>query len=91
MQFQEEIRAMCCNPKFLHFIRKHHSEAFLSSNFEYFVLNIDRILANNYVPSQQDVLQSRILTTGIAETEFTYKHSHFRIYDGTHCHKLFTI
>lgn len=34
---------------------------------------LDRISSPNYVPTQQDVLRTRVKTTGIVETYFTYK------------------
>jgi len=43
------------------------------SNMNYFVENLDRICANNYVPSLEDVLRARQRTTGFVETTFTYR------------------
>lgn len=34
---------------------------------------LDRISSPNYIPTQQDVLRTRVKTTGIVETNFTYK------------------
>ena len=34
---------------------------------------LERISTPNYVPTQQDVLHTRVKTTGIVETNFTYR------------------
>lgn len=39
---------------------------------------MDRIAAPGYVPNEQDVLHSRVKTTGIIETQFSFKDLHFR-------------
>lgn len=35
----------------------------------------------NYIPSQQDVLRTRVKTTGIVETQFTFKGLRFKMVD----------
>lgn len=40
--------------------------------------DLDRISLPNYVPTQQDVLRTRVKTTGIVETHFTFKDLHFK-------------
>jgi guanine nucleotide-binding protein G(i) subunit alpha len=39
---------------------------------------LDRISQMNYIPTQQDVLRTRVKTTGIVETHFTFKGLHFK-------------
>lgn len=39
---------------------------------------LDRITAPDYLPSEQDVLRSRVKTTGIVETKFCVKDLNFR-------------
>ena len=48
--------------------------------FSYFN-NIDRICENDYIPTESDVLRSRVKTTGIVETEFDFGGFHFRLFD----------
>lgn len=49
------------------------------SNFFFSYLNdLDRISLQNYVPTQQDVLRTRVKTTGIVETHFTFKELYFK-------------
>ncbi|KAH0616463.1 hypothetical protein JD844_027573 [Phrynosoma platyrhinos] len=40
--------------------------------------DLDRLTASGYVPNEQDVLRSRVKTTGIIETQFSFKDLHFR-------------
>lgn len=40
--------------------------------------DLDRISNAAYVPTQQDVLRTRVKTTGIVETHFTFKDLHFK-------------
>lgn len=40
--------------------------------------DLDRIANAAYVPTQQDVLRTRVKTTGIVETHFTFKDLHFK-------------
>lgn len=47
------------------------------SSLSYFE-NIGRLLSDNYVPDEQDVLRSRVQTTGIIETSFKVKQLTYR-------------
>ncbi|ETE60842.1 Guanine nucleotide-binding protein G(o) subunit alpha, partial [Ophiophagus hannah] len=38
---------------------------------------LDRIGAADYQPTEQDILRTRVKTTGIVETHFTFKNLHF--------------
>ena len=46
---------------------------FYISNFNISIAQVD------YVPTQDDVLRTRVKTTGIVETHFTYKDLHFKL------------
>ncbi|CAM2098612.1 unnamed protein product [Caretta caretta] len=43
--------------------------------------DLDRLTAPGYVPNDQDVLRSRVKTTGIIETQFSFKDMNFRMFD----------
>ena len=63
-------RAYLCNEK-----------KFVDKSFYLFFsyLNaLDRISQSTYVPTEQDVLRTRVKTTGIVETHFTFKELHFK-------------
>lgn len=50
----------------------------LNDSAAYYLNALDRISLPNYVPSQQDVLHTRVKTTGIVETDFSFKGLHFK-------------
>lgn len=43
--------------------------------------SLDRLIQSDYIPTQQDVLRTRVKTTGIVETTFILKKHRFRIVD----------
>jgi guanine nucleotide-binding protein G(i) subunit alpha len=53
----------------------------LNDSAGYFLSSLPRISAPNYIPSQQDVLRTRVKTTGIIETKFRYKGLLFKLFD----------
>jgi len=57
------------------------SEFQLNDSAEYYFEAIDRIAQPTWVPTVQDVLQSRAKTTGIIETEFTFNRIRFSLVD----------
>lgn len=50
----------------------------LNDSAAYYLNALDRISSQNYVPTQQDVLRTRVKTTGIVETHFSFKTLHFK-------------
>lgn len=40
--------------------------------------DLERLIQPGYVPTEQDVLRSRVKTTGIIETQFSFKDLNFR-------------
>ncbi|KAF4981288.1 hypothetical protein FZEAL_2865 [Fusarium zealandicum] len=57
------------------------NEYALHDNLTYFVEEIDRIWAEDYVPNDQDLLRSRLRTTGITETIFDLGQLSYRMFD----------
>lgn len=53
----------------------------LNDSAGYYLNELDRLSALNYVPTQQDVLRTRVKTTGIVETRFSFKGLYFRMFD----------
>lgn len=53
----------------------------LNDSAGYFLDSLLRISQPDYVPTQQDVLRTRVKTTGINETKFEYKGLTFRLFD----------
>lgn len=48
----------------------HSSQFYLMDSASYFFTEAHRLAANNYVPTQEDVLRARAKSTGITETRF---------------------
>ncbi|XP_017273189.1 guanine nucleotide-binding protein G(i) subunit alpha [Kryptolebias marmoratus] len=53
----------------------------LNDSAAYYLNDLDRICEPNYIPTQQDVLRTRVKTTGIVETHFTFKDLYFKMFD----------
>ncbi|KFP48315.1 Guanine nucleotide-binding protein G(t) subunit alpha-3, partial [Cathartes aura] len=53
----------------------------LNDSAAYYLNDLDRLAMPDYVPSEQDVLHSRVKTTGIIETQFSFKDLNFRMFD----------
>lgn len=60
---------------------KHGNEFHLIDSAEYFLNRTKIIRSKNYLPSNQDILRCRVLTTGICETQFQVKNVNFQILD----------
>lgn len=50
----------------------------LNDSAAYYLNSLDRISHPNYTPTQQDVLRTRVKTTGIVETHFSFKGLNFK-------------
>lgn len=57
------------------------SEIQLIDSAEYYFNSIDRLADPAYLPTEQDVLRSRVKTTGVVEIEFDYQHFTFKMVD----------
>jgi len=53
----------------------------LTDSTSYFMERLDDIMREGYIPSEQDVLRSRVRTTGIVENEFIIDGNQFKMYD----------
>jgi len=53
----------------------------LNDSTNYFLNKIAEIGASDYIPSEQDVLRSRVRTTGIVESNFVIDGNHFKMMD----------
>ena len=60
---------------------QHAREYQLNDSAEYYLNELDTITQEGYIPSEQDVLRSRVKTTGIIETVFHYKNLEFHLID----------
>lgn len=53
----------------------------LQDSSSYFFGRLKEIAAEDYIPTEQDVLRSRVRTTGIVEDTFVIQDTEFRMYD----------
>ncbi|XP_030634600.1 guanine nucleotide-binding protein G(t) subunit alpha-2-like [Chanos chanos] len=53
----------------------------LNDSAGYYLGEMERICKPDYLPTEQDVLRSRVKTTGIIEEQFSCKELHFRMFD----------
>jgi len=53
----------------------------LNDSASYYLNALDRLGSPDYIPTEQDVLRTRVKTTGIVETHFTFKDLHFKMFD----------
>ena len=53
----------------------------LNDSAEYFLNNLPRISKPDYVPNTDDVLRTRVKTTGIVEIKFKFKDLNFNMFD----------
>ncbi|KDQ12024.1 hypothetical protein BOTBODRAFT_57088 [Botryobasidium botryosum FD-172 SS1] len=53
----------------------------LNDSATYYFNSLERISAQNYVPTDQDILRSRVKTTGITETMFRIGQLTYRLFD----------
>jgi GTPase SAR1 family protein len=60
---------------------KRSNEYQLIDSAQYFLDQLDRIGAADYLPNEQDVLRSRVVTTSIVEVNFELRDINFRLID----------
>jgi len=53
----------------------------LTDSAKYFFDRIDDVCKSGYIPTEQDVLRSRVRTTGIVENEFVIDGNQFKMFD----------
>ena len=60
------------------FIIKNFFKQFLVSYHFSFLDDLDRLGAKDYQPTEQDILRTRVKTTGIVEVHFSFKNLNFK-------------
>ncbi|EFX01247.1 g-protein alpha subunit [Grosmannia clavigera kw1407] len=78
--YLEPIKELWVDAGVRHAITKGNEFA-LHDNLEYFCSDLDRLWDPSYVPNDQDLLRSRLRTTGITETVFDLGHLSYRMFD----------
>lgn len=62
----------------LHLVQFNEYQSVVSMSSLSYLNDLERIAKADYIPTQQDVLRTRVKTTGIVETHFTFKELHFK-------------
>ncbi|XP_055356165.1 guanine nucleotide-binding protein G(o) subunit alpha [Paramacrobiotus metropolitanus] len=57
------------------------SEYQLNDSAKYFLDDLDRLGQKDYQPTEQDILRTRVKTTGIVEVHFSFKNLNFKLFD----------
>ncbi|GBO33710.1 Guanine nucleotide-binding protein G(o) subunit alpha [Araneus ventricosus] len=50
----------------------------LNDSAKYFLDDLDRLCKKDYMPTEQDILRTRVKTTGIVEVHFSFKNLNFK-------------
>ncbi|ELT95086.1 hypothetical protein CAPTEDRAFT_120382 [Capitella teleta] len=53
----------------------------LNDSAKYFLDDVQRLGAKDYMPTEQDILRTRVKTTGIVEVHFHFKNLNFKLFD----------
>uniref|UniRef100_A0A673IZR4 Guanine nucleotide-binding protein G(o) subunit alpha n=1 Tax=Sinocyclocheilus rhinocerous TaxID=307959 RepID=A0A673IZR4_9TELE len=53
----------------------------LNDSAQYYLDSLQRVGSPDYLPTEQDILRTRVKTTGIVETHFSFKNLNFRLFD----------
>jgi len=80
MQIAKDIKDLWADPA-IQQTYKNATMFYIMDNIKYYFDDIDRIAAEGYVPTDEDILKSRAATTGIHETEFDIEDAHFKMID----------
>lgn len=74
------LKAMWLHPASMA-IFKRRNEFQLNDSTQYYFDEIERLCGVGYIPTEQDVLRSRVRTTGIVQSDFTIKSIQFSMFD----------
>ncbi|KAK0619779.1 putative G alpha subunit 2 [Immersiella caudata] len=80
MDYLQPIKRLWQDGGVMQAIQKGNEYA-LHDNLEYFCADLDRVWDKNYMPTDQDLLRSRLRTTGITETIFDLGQLTYRMFD----------
>jgi len=79
-EYQTAFRSLWADPGVQDAVRRGNEFA-LHDNLSYFFESLDRLFVPQYSPTDQDILRSRLKTTGITETIFDLGSLTYRMFD----------
>ncbi|TRY74846.1 hypothetical protein TCAL_00538 [Tigriopus californicus] len=53
----------------------------MNDSAEYFLKDLDRVCSKDFIPNDQDVLRTRVITSGIVKIEFQFRKLRFHMFD----------
>uniref|UniRef100_A0A7I4YU09 G-protein alpha subunit n=1 Tax=Haemonchus contortus TaxID=6289 RepID=A0A7I4YU09_HAECO len=62
-------------------VLQHNSDLGIEENSVYFLRELPRIREKDYLPSYEDILRSRVSTTGVVQFTFLIKNTTFKVFD----------
>eukprot|EP00462_Mataza_sp_D1_P015951 CAMPEP_0175150206 /NCGR_PEP_ID=MMETSP0087-20121206/17731_1 /TAXON_ID=136419 /ORGANISM="Unknown Unknown, Strain D1" /LENGTH=347 /DNA_ID=CAMNT_0016436105 /DNA_START=1 /DNA_END=1044 /DNA_ORIENTATION=+ len=77
----QKLAHLWANPSLQKVLKERSSEFTFPDSGGYFLKETSRCFAPDYLPSDQDILRTRLATIGIIETDFWTNSAHFRMYD----------
>lgn len=75
------IKSLWADPGIQATYEKRAKYQLLIDSTSYFMEKIDEVMKDNYIPTEQDVLRSRVPTTGIVENKFEIDGNFFKMFD----------
>ncbi|KAH3761389.1 G-protein subunit alpha 8 [Pelomyxa schiedti] len=79
-QFADYVQTLWATPV-IQEAYSHRSEYWFLDASEYYFANVHRLIEDDYRPSEEDCLMTRIRTTGLSVTEFDDPPVHFQVVD----------
>ncbi|XP_075258769.1 guanine nucleotide-binding protein G(i) subunit alpha-1-like [Convolutriloba macropyga] len=79
-QFWQTIRDLW-DDSGIHECYSRSNEYQLNDSAAYYFDSIDRISEPGYIPTEQDILRTRVRTSGIVEIQFSFRRLNFRMFD----------
>jgi guanine nucleotide-binding protein G(i) subunit alpha len=74
------VRSLWLDAGFQDAIRR-GQEHQLPDNFQYYATDVGRLMSSDYVPTDEDILRSSVMTTGITESSLSYYTFEYRFID----------
>ncbi|KAI9349768.1 guanine nucleotide binding protein, alpha subunit [Obelidium mucronatum] len=80
-QYLVSAMKMVWNDPGVQYCFKRANEFQLLDTCDYFMNDIDRFFAKDFSPTDQDILNSRLMTISVTETRFTVEDKEYRVFD----------
>ncbi|GMS78532.1 hypothetical protein PENTCL1PPCAC_707, partial [Pristionchus entomophagus] len=75
------LKSLWADQNVKNFYKQHKLIYHLHESTQYFMDRLDRICQPDFTPNSEEILYTRIKTTGIVEVSFEIEKAHFRVFD----------